>query len=188
MHDIYVYKMLVYVCHLSHQNSGECPVIRSWNYYTCTNVQEWPCSIESTTGKCMGESAITNSGRQRYINIPEICCVITCLCPHLVSYIYYMYIHQPILVHACLYQNLLSQLELQYKQTSFHFSIRCISCNSTVVVFLAHQYVPIITPVGWPRILHKNIINTIQRSVTHSQDLMIQIIWSTTWKQNDRIA
>ena len=55
-----------------------------------------------------------------------------------------------------------------------------ICCNSTVVVFLRHEHVAIIPPVGGPRVLHQDVRLTKVRSIANSQHLVVQGICCVT--------
>lgn len=57
-----------------------------------------------------------------------------------------------------------------------HSNIRWCSQNTTIILLRRHQHITIITPIIRPTVLNQPIILPIERTITHRQHSMIQLI------------
>jgi len=65
-----------------------------------------------------------------------------------------------------------------------HKNVSRTSGHSAVVVFLWHQDVAIVSPVGRPRVLHQPVLLTKYCTIANSQHCMIKVVRPTPWHYN----
>ena len=69
----------------------------------------------------------------------------------------------------------------------FQFNIGGIRSYTTVIIFLGHQDITIISPMRRPWIFHQPIIFTIKCTITYCKYCMVQRVWSVSlWKKNKK--